>query len=242
MTKINELNQKESLNDNDIIPIWDSESSRTRAVVASVIKNSIGNKYVSSASYVGETLTLTMSDSSQVTTIIPDGIETGKSSRDVYLTTTGSDIKQTLVTSDVPQGLILTAHQWETELLGASLADGEFTFLLNGSLMLSASFQLIRETAGGSVTWAAFVETSIDNGVTWIAYPGTARRVTISSSEVNEIRIVDITLAIKGVVGERFRFRHVTNNASKAVSVISKAASGGAPSSAGVIVSSYGIS
>jgi hypothetical protein len=216
MTAINRLNQKAALADTDIVPIWDSEDGRTRAVLASTIR-----------SYISDS--------------IPSSIQQGASSRDVYLTLTGADIKQSLAVSNVAQIVTLTEHQWVTDLVTVTLPSGQFVFETAAGLMLSASFQILRETGGGTIYWTVFVETSIDDGLTWQPYPGTARRIAMTSADVDDIKLVDLTLAVKGGVGERFRFMHATTNASKQVSIISQSAAGGAPSSAGAIISTLGV-
>lgn len=73
MGRINQLTQKPTLVDADIIPVWDSEASRTRAVLASTILKYIDDhpstdKHVVSGvyDYATKTLKLTMNDSSVI--------------------------------------------------------------------------------------------------------------------------------------------------------------------------------
>lgn len=172
-----------------------------------------------------------------------EGVQSGKTARAVHLTTTASDLKQTLTTNNIAQTVTLTAHQHTNVDIPIDLGTGVCTFNTTGGVLLSASFQVIREVGGGgNAYWICFVETSLDNGSTWNPYPGSARRTTLSSQDVDDIKLVDYTIAIKGVIGEKFRFRHVTTNVSKTISIVSQAATGGAPASAGVILSALSVS
>ncbi|UOW66405.1 two-transmembrane helix containing protein [Aeromonas phage vB_AspA_Tola] len=171
-----------------------------------------------------------------------DDLPAGRTTRAVYLTPDANPLKQQLTTNNVAQTVTLNGMQWTSNMIDVNLASGVFTFLAETGMMLSASVQIIRETSGGgNLYWSMFVETSPD-GAVWTPYPGTIRKITIPGSEVNEVRLVDFTLAVKGLVGEKFRFRHVTDRADKAVSIVSLPAAGALPSSAGVIVSALGVS
>ena len=70
MVAINRLNQVDKLVDEDIIPIWDVSSGRTRAVLASTFKEYIGDvtagTHVSSGQYSAGTLTLKLTDNTEV--------------------------------------------------------------------------------------------------------------------------------------------------------------------------------
>lgn len=70
MTSINRLNQKTTPVDADLFPIWDSESSRTRAVSYKSIKDNIGDLsagvHVESGTYSGGTLTLKLTNNTEV--------------------------------------------------------------------------------------------------------------------------------------------------------------------------------
>jgi len=63
MTSINRLTQKTNLTDSDIVPIWDSESSRTRAVTFATMKSNL--IYVSDITAGTGTLIIHYSDGTQ---------------------------------------------------------------------------------------------------------------------------------------------------------------------------------
>ncbi len=71
MGRINELSLKPVLADGDTIPIWDGQAGRTRAVLASSLKDYVDikvneNKHVESGTFANDTLTLTFTDSSTI--------------------------------------------------------------------------------------------------------------------------------------------------------------------------------
>lgn len=68
MTSINRLTNKPSLEDKDLIPVWDAESGRTRNITAESIKDYIPDivPHVISGTYESKTLTLNLSDDSEV--------------------------------------------------------------------------------------------------------------------------------------------------------------------------------
>lgn len=72
MTSINRLTNKPSLEDKDLIPVWDAESGRTRNIAAESLKDYIPKiqqvdiPHLVSGTYSAGTLTLDMSDGSKV--------------------------------------------------------------------------------------------------------------------------------------------------------------------------------
>ncbi|MGB2265127.1 MAG: hypothetical protein ACPH3C_08075, partial [Glaciecola sp.] len=70
MTAINRLTQKTTLVDADLFPIWDSESSRTRAITVETLKGFIDDefsgKHIESGALTDGTLTLTYTDGSTI--------------------------------------------------------------------------------------------------------------------------------------------------------------------------------
>lgn len=166
----------------------------------------------------------------------------GDSMRASYVTQDSNPLKQTLQANDTPETLILNTLDLSSAHLTVDLPTGVFTLLEDEDVMATISAQVIRETGGaGLVNWVMFVETSVDNGSTWVPLPGSARRVSFASQEANEHRFVDFTAPVAATAGTKFRFRHATNDASKQVSVVSEPALNGAPTSAGLIVGFYSV-
>lgn len=166
----------------------------------------------------------------------------GDSMRASYVTQDANPLKQTLQANDTPETLTLNTIDLPSAHLSVDVATGVFTFNDDEDAMATISAQVIRETGGsGIVNWVMFVETSVDNGVTWTPLPGSARRVSFTSQEANEHRFVDFTAPITALAGTKFRFRHATNDATKQVSVISEPAQNGAPTSAGLIVGFFSV-
>lgn len=166
----------------------------------------------------------------------------GDSMRASYVTQDANPLKQTLQANDAPETLILNTLDLPSSHLTVDLGAGVFTFIEDEDVMATISAQVIREVGGsGLVNWVMFVETSIDNGATWVPLPGSARRVSFTSQEANEHRFVDFTAPVTATAGTKFRFRHTTNDATKQVSVVSEPALNGAPTSAGLIVGFYSV-
>lgn len=155
-----------------------------------------------------------------------------------YLTTAGSDSKQTLTASNTPQTLLVNTVTAASSIITANTSTGTFLSNVTQGMMLCISAQIIREvTGGGDVYWMMFLETSPD-GTTWTPVTGSNRIVTLSSSTTNEMKQVDFSVAIQSTAGTYLRIRHACTDSTKTVSVISKdSLFAGVPISSGLIVS-----
>ena len=155
-----------------------------------------------------------------------------------YLTTAGSDSKQTLTASNTPQTLLVNTITAASSIITANTSTGTFLCNVTQGMMMSINAQIIRETTGGGdVYWIMFLETSTD-GTTWTPVQGSNRIVTLSSSTTNEMKQVDFTVAIQSTQGSYIRIRHACTDSTKAISVISKdSLFAGVPISSGLIVS-----
>ncbi|WPJ50494.1 hypothetical protein RCIP0023_00452 [Klebsiella phage RCIP0023] len=155
-----------------------------------------------------------------------------------YLTTAGSDSKQTLTASNTPQTLLVNTITAASSIITANTSTGTFLSNVTQGMMMSINAQIIREvTGGGDVYWMMFLETSPD-GTTWTPVTGSNRIVTLSSSTTNEMKQVDFSVAIQSTAGTYLRIRHACTDSTKTVSVISKdSLFAGVPISSGLIVS-----
>lgn len=155
-----------------------------------------------------------------------------------YLTTAGTDSKQTITSSNTAQTLLVNTITSPSSIVTANTSTGTFVSNVTQGMMMSINAQVIRETTGGGdVYWMMFLESSSD-GTTWTAVPGSNRIVTLNSSTTNEIKQIDFTIAIQATQGSYVRIRHACTDSTKTISVISKdSLFAGVPVSAGVIVS-----
>ena len=155
-----------------------------------------------------------------------------------YLTTAGTDSKQTITSSNTAQTLLVNTITSPSSIVTANTSTGAFVTNVSQGMMMSINAQVIRETTGGAdVYWMMFLESSSD-GTTWTAVPGSNRIVTLNSSSTNEIKQVDFTIAVQATQGSYVRIRHACTDSTKTISVISKdSLFAGVPASAGVIVS-----
>lgn len=170
------------------------------------------------------------------------GLPTGSALRATYRTPTTHSIKQTLAANNIPQVLSFNINDMLSSHALCNMAGNYFEFTSVNTNLFTLSAQIMREEGGGGdAYWTGFVETSDDNGATWTPLAGSSRRITLTSSDTDNIRHVSFSSAIKGVVGRRFRFLHVTNRSDKVVSVVASAATGGAPSSDGLSLSMFTI-
>lgn len=155
-----------------------------------------------------------------------------------YLTTAGSDSKQTVTASNTPQTLLVNTITAASSIITANTSTGTFLSNVTQGMMLTINAQIIRETSGGGdVYWMMFLETSTDS-TTWTSVPGSNRIVTLSSNTTNEMKQVDFSVAIQSTAGTYIRIRHACTDSTKTVSVISKdSLFVGVPISSGLIVS-----
>ena len=155
-----------------------------------------------------------------------------------YLTTAGTDSKQTITSSNTAQTLLVNTITSPSSIVTANTSTGTFVTNVTQGMMMSINAQVIRETTGGGdVYWMMFLESSSD-GTTWTAVPGSNRIITLSSSTTNEMKQIDFAIAIQATQGSYVRIRHACTDSTKTISVISKdSLFAGVPVSAGVIVS-----
>ncbi|MBU1392400.1 MAG: hypothetical protein KJ856_05750 [Gammaproteobacteria bacterium] len=158
-----------------------------------------------------------------------------------YVTASGSNIKQILLADNVAQTILFNQVTVVDPALSIDLVTGEVTALKDFSGMASLAATALREQTGaGEVEWGVFIE-GYDAVNGWQAFPGSLRPVTMSSQTTNEKRTIDYTLAVEILAGTKFRWRHYTSDASRQVSIVSFAAANGLPSSAGAIMSFWGV-
>lgn len=154
-----------------------------------------------------------------------------------YYATAGSDLKQTITTSNTPQTLNVNTISQSSSFITANTTNGTFLFNTTQGMMFSLSAELIRETAGtGDAYWLMFLESSTD-GTTWTTVQDSSLIITLSSASTSEIKHVNFSMAIQAVTGTYVRIRHATTDSTKTISVISKdSLFAGAPISPGVLV------
>ena len=108
--------------------------------------------------------------------------------------------------------------------------------------MVSLNVSILRELAGaGSTDWGMFIEVFDTGTGQWVAYDGSLRPITLDSQSTNEKRAIDYSVSVSILAGDKFRWMHSTSDASRTVSIVSFGAANGLPSSAGVIMSFWGI-
>ncbi|HDZ3731987.1 TPA: hypothetical protein RSW61_006012 [Vibrio harveyi] len=79
------------------------------------------------------------------------------------------------------------------------------------------------------------------DGNAWVPVEGSHRPMTLGFQFDNEKRPNDFTVSVALQAGQKFRWRHYVTDASSQVSLVSFAPVNGLPSSAGVIMSFWGI-
>ncbi|MEK2035504.1 hypothetical protein WOC03_23760 [Vibrio parahaemolyticus] len=158
------------------------------------------------------------------------------------VTQDANDLKQTLLADNAAQTIQFNQVPLSSADLDLDLATGETTALKDFNGMVSLNVSVLRELAGaGSVDWGMFIEVYDSASGGWTAFPGSLRPITLNSQDANEKRAVDYTVSVSIAAGDKFRWRHFTNDASRNVSIISFSSKNNLPSSAGVIMSFWGI-
>lgn len=158
-----------------------------------------------------------------------------------FVTQDANDAKQTLAVNFEPQTILFNQVPLADPSLEVDLLTGEITALKDFHGMASLSTTSLRELTGsGEIEWGVFIE-GYDEINGWVAFPGSLRPITISTQTTNEKRTIDYTIAVEIIAGQKFRWRHYTSDASKQVSIVSFAAENGLPSSAGAIMSFWGV-
>ncbi|MGL5665206.1 MAG: hypothetical protein ACRDD9_03655 [Shewanella sp.] len=158
-----------------------------------------------------------------------------------YVTPDANTLKQTLAANYVAQTIQFNQVTVADPSLSLDLLTSEITALKDFSGMASLAATALREQTGaGEMEWGVFIE-AYDAVHGWQALPGSLRPVTMSSQTTNEKRTIDVTLAVEILAGTKFRWMHYTSDASRQVSIVSFAAANGLPSSAGAIMSFWGV-
>ena len=158
-----------------------------------------------------------------------------------FLATTGT-LKQTLTTDNVAQTVLFNTLSLADADLTVDLVTGELTTAKDFVGMASISCSILRENSGGSTTrWGLFIEVFNTATSTWSAVPGSLRPLTLPSADTNVERFIDLTFSVSLAAGQKFRFRHFTNQASRQVSLIAQAATASLPSSSAAVMSFWGI-
>ncbi|OOX39362.1 hypothetical protein BJL83_07430 [Vibrio parahaemolyticus] len=158
------------------------------------------------------------------------------------VTQDANDLKQTLLADNAAQTIQFNQIPLSSADLDLDLATGETTALKDFNGMVSLNVSVLRELGGqGSIDWGMFIEVFNVGAGQWVPYDGSLRPITLRSEDDDEKRSVDYTIAVSVMAGDKFRWRHYTSNASRNVSIVSFAAQSGLPSSAGVIMSFWGI-
>lgn len=159
-----------------------------------------------------------------------------------YVTQDANDLKQTLAANDAPETIQFNQTPLASPDLDLDLVTGEVTALKDFNGMVSLNVSVFRELGGqGSLEWGMFIEVFDSVSGLWVPYEGSLRPITLRSEDDDEKRSVDYTVSVSVMAGDKFRWRHYTSNASRNVSIVSFAAQSGLPSSAGVIMSFWGI-
>ncbi|CAK3190777.1 conserved hypothetical protein [Vibrio crassostreae] len=159
-----------------------------------------------------------------------------------YVTPDANDLKQTLAADNTPEAIQFNQIPLASADLSLDLLTGETTALKDFSGMVSLNVSILRELAGaGNTDWGMFIEVFDTGTGQWVAYDGSLRPITLDSQSTNEKRAIDYSVSVSILAGDKFRWMHSTSDASRTVSIVSFGAANGLPSSAGVIMSFWGI-
>lgn len=159
-----------------------------------------------------------------------------------YVTPNTNNLKQQLLANNVPQSIVFNQVPLQSPSLSLDIATGETTAITDFEGMVSNNISVIRENTGsGSVEWGIFIEVYSAATSSWIPVAGSLRAFTLNSQVTNEKRAIDYTVSVSMLAGQKFRWRHYTNDASRNLSIVSFAAANGLPSSAGAIMSFWGV-
>ncbi|MGD8172143.1 hypothetical protein ACQEXU_10815 [Vibrio sp. TRT 21S02] len=159
-----------------------------------------------------------------------------------YVTQDANDLKQTLAVNDTPETIQFNQIPLASSDLDLDLLTGEVTALKDFNGMASLNVSILRELSGaGNTDWGMFIEVFDSGSGLWVPYEGSLRPITLDSQSTNEKRSVDYSVAVSVLAGQKFRWRHSTNDVSRTVSIVSFAAANGLPASAGAIMSFWGI-
>lgn len=157
-----------------------------------------------------------------------------------YVTPDANDLKQTLAADNTPETILFNDVPLASPDIDVDLVTGESTALKDFSGMVSINALILRESSPFAASdWGMFAE--VFDGSNWVPVSGSHRPLTLGFQFDNEKRPNDFTVSISLLAGDKFRWRHYTTDASSQVSLVSFGAANGLPSSAGVIMSFWGI-
>ncbi|MDX7810943.1 hypothetical protein [Aeromonas caviae] len=160
--------------------------------------------------------------------------------RAAFLASAGT-LKQTLAANDVAQTIQFNTASLPDADLTVDLGTGEVTSLKAFSGMVSISCSILREQSGMMARWGLFIEVLNVLTSTWDKVPGSLRPLTLPSADTNVERFIDLTFSVSLSAGQKFRFRHFTDQVSRQVSLVAQAATATLPSSAAAVMSFWGI-
>lgn len=153
--------------------------------------------------------------------------------------TAGGTQLQTLSANNTPEIIQFNEIKFPNdELVSLDTNTGIFTFNMNANIILAMRFQVVRAIGGGITCWGFFFELSIDDGVTWFEADDSLQEETFKTQELNDIQGIAFTADHFINAGTKVRISHITDDATKGMSIIaSDPFPGVAPKSAGAIIS-----
>ncbi|XDF79201.1 hypothetical protein AAFX60_018760 [Aliivibrio fischeri] len=160
--------------------------------------------------------------------------------RSSFITQDANPLKQTLAADNVPETVLFNETQIASPDLTVDLVNGEVTAVKEFNGMISVNALVLRESSPfASSDWGMFAEVFV-NGA-WVEVDGSLRPLTLGFQFDNEKRPNDFTVSVSLEAGQKFRWRHYVTDASSQVSLVSFPSENGLPSTAGVIMSFWGI-
>ncbi|MDD9158316.1 hypothetical protein PVK64_19310 [Aliivibrio sp. S4TY2] len=157
-----------------------------------------------------------------------------------YLTQDANPLKQTLAADNAPETILFNVTQIASPDITVDLVSGEVTAVTEFNGMTSINALVLRESSPfASSDWGMFAEVLVDGS--WVQVEGSLRPLTLGFQFDNEKRPNDFTVSVSLAAGQKFRWRHYTTDASSQVSLVSFPPLNGLPSTAGVMMSFWGV-
>ncbi|MEZ8102144.1 hypothetical protein [Vibrio bivalvicida] len=157
-----------------------------------------------------------------------------------FVTQDTNDLKQTLAADDIPETIQFNEVALASPDITVDLLTGEVTAVKEFNGMVSINALVIRESSPFAASdWGMYAEVYENDA--WVPVNGSLRPLTLGFQFDNEKRPNDFTVSVALAAGQKFRWRHYVTDASSLVSLVSFAPLNGRPSSAGVIMSFWGI-